>query len=76
MELPLAVDDMSEQSMITIVRPYSEIKNIPSGVIKKTHINLVLKAKNMHQLRKIFMLYCSQIRVMKYIYMTIHRVKK
>mgnify|MGYP000347432190 CR=1 FL=1 len=26
MELPLSVDDMSEQNMITIVRPYSEIK--------------------------------------------------
>ncbi len=45
MELPLAVDDMSEQSMITIVRPYSEIKNIPSGVIKKNTYKFGFKAK-------------------------------
>ena len=45
MELPLSVDDMSEQNMITIVRPYSEIKNIPSGVIKKNTYKFGFKAK-------------------------------
>ena len=45
MELPLSVDDMSDQNMITIVRPYSEIKNIPSGIIKKNTYKFGLKAK-------------------------------
>ena len=45
MELPLAVGDMSEQSTITIVRPYSEAKNVPAGVVKNNMYRFCFKAK-------------------------------
>lgn len=44
-KLPLGVTDLSSNNIITIVRPYSAIKNIPAGVVRNNYYKFEFKAQ-------------------------------
>ena len=43
-KLPLCIGDESDNNVLTIVKPYSEIRNMPKGVVKII-ITICFKAK-------------------------------
>ena len=44
-ELPLCIGDASDNNVLTIVKPYSEIRNMPKGVVKNNYYTFAFKAK-------------------------------
>ena len=44
-KLPLCIGDASDNNVLTIVKPYSEIRNMPKGVVKNNYYTFAFKAK-------------------------------
>ena len=44
-KLPLCIGDESDNNVLTIVKPYSEIRNMPKGVVKNNYYTFAFKAK-------------------------------
>ena len=44
-KLPLCIGDASNSNVLTIVKPYSEVKNIPRGVVRNNYYTFAFKAK-------------------------------
>lgn len=44
-KLPLCIGDASNSNLLTIVKPYSEVKNIPKGVVRNNYYTFAFKAK-------------------------------